>query len=105
MTNLIDKINNILENSSEQTSLNGKYRDFLYHQKPLKYCQPWHTTIYPPNQKEIIAKFSYCSKSFPREINPIIIRRWPDGPCKKTPKTTNVELASTIHNKTAKICR
>ena len=103
MTNLIDKINNILENSSEQRSLNEKYKDSHYKKNTLKYFQPWHTITPPPNQKEIIAKFSYCSKLFPREINPIIIRRWPDGPCTKTPKTTNVELASTIHNKTTKI--
>jgi hypothetical protein len=103
MKNLIDKINNILENSSEQRSFNGKYINLIYQQNSLKYCQPWHTTIPPPNQKEIIAKFSYCSKSFPRELNPIIIRRWPDGPCTKTPKTTNVELASTIHIKHAKL--
>ena len=92
MTHLIENENNILTHFLEQQSLCQKNWIALHRKNHLKYCQPWHTTTPPPNQKEIIAKFSYCSKFFPREINPIIIRRWPDGPCTKTPTTTNVDF-------------
>jgi len=105
MINLIEIENNILFPFIEQQSLCKKYYISLHRKNNLKYCQPWHTTTPPPNQKEIIAKFSYCSNFIPIEINPIIIRRWPDGPCTKTPKTTNVELASIIHNKPTKLRR